>query len=79
MKVLMINGSPRPDGCVGRAMKEMEAVFAAEGIETVTLCIGNKDVRGCLACGKDVIVFDHGIWQADGCSCGRTAARRSEQ
>ena len=52
MKVLMINGSPRPNGCVGRAMKEMEAVFAAEGIETVTLCIGNKDVRGCLACGK---------------------------
>ena len=52
MKVLMINGSPHPDGCVGRAMKEMEAVFAAEGIETVTLCIGNKDVRGCLACGK---------------------------
>ena len=52
MKVLMINGSPRPNGCVGRALKEMEAVFAAEGIETVTLCVGNKDVRGCLACGK---------------------------
>ncbi len=52
MKVLMINGSPRPNGCVGRALKEMEAVFAAEGIETVTLCVGNKDMRGCLACGK---------------------------
>ena len=52
MKVLMINGSPRPNGCVGRALKEMEAVFAAEGIETVTLCVGNKDVRGCLACCK---------------------------
>ena len=52
MKVLMINGSPQPDGCVGRALKEMEAVFAAEGIETKTLCVGNRDIRGCIACGK---------------------------
>lgn len=52
MKVLMINGSAHPDGCVGRALKEMEAVFAAEGIETKTLCVGNKEIRGCIACGK---------------------------
>ncbi len=52
MKVLLVNGSPHPNGCVGRALKEMEGVFAAEGIETVTLCVGNKDVRGCLSCGK---------------------------
>ena len=52
MKVLLINGSPRPDGCVGRALKEMGAVFAAEGVETVTMCVGNQNVRGCLACGR---------------------------
>ncbi len=52
MKVLLINGSPRAEGCVGRALREMEAVFAAEGIETKTICVGAKPVRGCMACGK---------------------------
>ena len=34
MKVLMINGSPRPDGNTTLALKEMEQVFAKNGIET---------------------------------------------
>jgi multimeric flavodoxin WrbA len=37
---------------VARALREMETAFAAEGIETVTLHVGAKPVRGCLACGK---------------------------
>ena len=52
MKVLLINGSPDPDGCIARALAEMEAVFAAEGIETKTVSVGNKNIRGCIACGK---------------------------
>lgn len=52
MKVLLINGSPRENGCTGRALKEIETVLNAEGIETKTFCIGNKDIRGCIACGK---------------------------
>ena len=28
MKVLIINGSPRPDGNTGIALKEMEKIFA---------------------------------------------------
>jgi multimeric flavodoxin WrbA len=51
MKVLIINGSPRPNGNTAIALSEMEKVFAAEGIETETVQIGNKDVRGCIACG----------------------------
>ena len=50
MKVLLVNGSPHPDGCIARALKEMETVFAQEGIETQTLHVGNKDIRGCIAC-----------------------------
>ncbi len=51
MKVLIINGSPRPNGNTATALSEMEQIFAAEGIETETVQIGNKDIRGCVACG----------------------------
>lgn len=51
MKVLMINGSPRPKGNTATALAEMERVFGAEGIEVETVQIGNKDIRGCIACG----------------------------
>ena len=51
MKVLMINGSPRANGNTSIALGEMEKVFAQEGVETEILSIGNKDVRGCIACG----------------------------
>ena len=51
MKVLMINGSPRENGNTSLALLEMERVFCEEGIEVETVHIGNKDVRGCLACG----------------------------
>ena len=52
MKVLMINGSPRPNGNTSLALREMESVFKAESIETETIQIGNKPIRGCIACGK---------------------------
>ena len=62
MKVLMINGSPRVGGNTSIALKEMEQIFAAEGVETETIQIGNKDIRGCIACGscmeKGRCVFD---------------------
>lgn len=51
MKVLMINGSPRENGNTSLALMEMERVFREEGIDVETVHIGNKDVRGCLACG----------------------------
>lgn len=51
MKVLIINGSPRPKGNTAIALAEMETVFHAEGVETETVQVGNKDIRGCIACG----------------------------
>lgn len=51
MKVLMINGSPRANGNTAVALGEMEKIFAAEGIETELLQIGNRDIRGCIGCG----------------------------
>ena len=62
MKVLMINGSPHGQGNTSIALKEMEKIFAQEGIETETIHVGNKDIRGCIACGscmeKGRCVFD---------------------
>lgn len=52
MKVLMLNGSPRVNGNTAVALREMEAVFAREGIETETIQVGQRDIRGCIACGK---------------------------
>lgn len=50
MKVLMINGSPHTNGNTAIALAEMEKTFTAEGIEVETICVGNKDVRGCIGC-----------------------------
>ena len=51
MKVLMLNGSPKANGNTALALKELEKVFAAEGIEVETMQLGNKPIRGCVACG----------------------------
>ena len=50
MKVLMLNGSPRVSGNTARALSELEKTFAAESIETETVQIGNKEIRGCISC-----------------------------
>lgn len=52
MKVLLVNGSPKTAGNTAMALAEMEKVFVEEGIEVVNLHVGNKDIRGCIACGK---------------------------
>ena len=50
MKVLIINGSPRTKSNTGIALDEMVKVFNENGVEAEVVQIGNKDVRGCIAC-----------------------------
>ena len=52
MKVLMINGSPRAEGNTALALREMEAIFWEAGVDVITMQVGNKAIRGCIACGK---------------------------
>lgn len=52
MKILMLNGSPRANGNTALALKEMADVFAREGIETELIQVGNRDIRGCIACER---------------------------
>lgn len=62
LKVLILNGSPRVNGNTTLAIREMETIFAENGIDVETIQIGNRDIRGCIACGtcyeKGKCVFD---------------------
>ena len=65
MKVLLINGSPKANGNTALALAEMAKVFRQEGIEVETIHIGNRDIRGCMACNgcakKGRCVFDDAV------------------
>lgn len=50
LKVLMLNGSPRPNGNIALAFHEMEQVFEENGIEYENILLGRTDIRGCIAC-----------------------------
>lgn len=51
MKVLLINGSPHANGCTYTALCEVEKELKKNDIETEIIHVGNKDIRGCVACG----------------------------
>lgn len=62
MKVLLINGSPNVKGCTYTALEEVAKTLNQEGIDTEIIHVGNKDIRGCIACRscktKGKCVFD---------------------
>lgn len=45
MKVLLINGSPRPRGCTYTALNEVAKTLEQEGIETEIIQVGQKDIQ----------------------------------
>lgn len=51
MKVLLINGSPRKNGNTFTALSEIAKTLQEDGIDSEIVWIGNKPVRGCIACG----------------------------
>ncbi len=52
MKVLLINGSPRRSGNTAVAMAEIAGQLEKQGVGSEIVWVGNKAVRGCIACGK---------------------------
>lgn len=52
MKVLLINGSPRQQGNTATALAEVAKQLSKDGIESEIMWIGNKPIRGCVACGQ---------------------------
>jgi multimeric flavodoxin WrbA len=51
MKVLLINGSPKTNGCTYTALCEVAKELENEGVETEIFHVGKKPIRGCMACG----------------------------
>ena len=52
MKVLILNGSPRANGNTAAAVSQLVDTFEAEGVETEVFRVGDKALRGCIACGR---------------------------
>lgn len=50
-KVILINGSPKAEGNTYHALKLVSEQLEKESIETEIIHIGNKNIRGCIACG----------------------------
>ena len=77
LKVLMVNGSPRPDGNTFYALKEIEKQLQKHGVDSEIIQIGRQPVRSCINCGgchqKDVegCVFDDDL-------CNMVAKKISE-
>ena len=52
MNVLILNGSPHPQGNTAIAVNELVKTFEAEDVTAAVCQIGSQDIRGCIACGK---------------------------
>lgn len=52
MKVMLLNGSSRSNGCTGAALNEVARSLNEEGIETEIIFIGNQPLSDCIACGS---------------------------
>lgn len=64
MNVLMINGSPNSNGCTSTALSIVGETLKYEGIESEIVPVGNKAIRGCIACHK---CFETGKCVFDDC------------
>ena len=51
MKVVAINGSPHKEGNTYHALKMVGSKLKENGIDFEIIHVGNKAVRGCIACG----------------------------
>ena len=52
MKVLLLNGSANKKGNTFTALSEVAGQLEKNGIEAEIMQLGNKPVRGCIACGQ---------------------------
>ena len=50
-KVLLINGSPRPNGCTCTLLQEIGDTLTSEGIESELFHVGRDPLSDCLGCG----------------------------
>lgn len=51
-KALLINGSPRRDGCTFTALDELQKALSGAGVVSDLLWLGTKPTQDCTACGR---------------------------
>jgi len=51
MRVLLINGSPAPEGCTYTALRHIATALEQEGVGARIFHIGTRPLSGCLDCG----------------------------
>ena len=65
MKVLLINGSPRQNGCTYTALSEVAKALTEQGVDSEIIWLGNKPMQDCIACGScfksGKCAFDDGL------------------
>jgi len=52
MHVILVNGSPHPEGCTFTALQTVAEALQQEGIGTVIFQVGTKPMSGCIGCRK---------------------------
>ena len=52
MKVLLLNGSAKPNGNTAQALEAAAAVLRADGFETELFQLGGDPIRDCIGCGQ---------------------------
>jgi multimeric flavodoxin WrbA len=50
MNVILVNGSPREKGCTFTGLSIIKEQLAKNGVDSEIYQVGNKPVRGCIAC-----------------------------
>ncbi len=66
MKVLLVNGSPKKEGCTYTALSIVKKSLEANGVEAEIFHLGTNPIRSCIACGgcknnDNKCVFDDDI------------------
>jgi multimeric flavodoxin WrbA len=50
MKVILVNGSPRPEGCTFTGLSIIKGQLAENGVDSTIYQVGAKPVAGCISC-----------------------------
>ena len=69
MKVLLLNGSANKNGNTFTALSEIARQLEKNGVESEIMQLGNKPVRGCIACGQcQAKLLGHCVFDDDICN-----------
>ncbi len=51
-KVLLLSGSPKPEGNTAQLMRECARIIEEQGVETEIISLADRKIESCTACGK---------------------------